>query len=127
MKPENIVFDVGGVLIGFRWHEMMTDYGMTFPQADTFGRKLFEDELWPQMDREIVPFWDMVERYIEKYPEMEKDLRFFFTFAERMAVPRPQVWERVIRLHEAGYKLYLLSNYSSVLFEKHTLGICKPR
>ncbi|MBR2764628.1 MAG: HAD family phosphatase [Blautia sp.] len=122
MKPENIIFDVGGVLVGFRWHDMLTDYGMTDAQADVFGPKIFEDELWPELDRERIPYWDLVELYVKKYPEMEKDLRFFFTYTERMVVPRPQVWERVVRLHEAGFKLYLLSNYSSVMFEKHTGG-----
>ena len=122
MNPENIIFDVGGVLIGFRWHDMLTDYGMTDAQADLFGKTIFEDELWRELDREAHPFRDTVEQYIKKYPKMEADIRFFFSYSERMAVPRPQVWERVARLREAGYGLYLLSNYSSVMFEKHTGG-----
>lgn len=38
-----------------------------------------------------------------------------------MRVDLPQVWERVAALHKK-YRLYLLSNYSKILFEKHTSG-----
>ena len=62
---------------------------------------------------------DIVKKYTEKYPEMAEDICWFFENAEQMAVPRPAVWQELHRLKNSGYHLYLLSNYSSVLFEKH--------
>ena len=37
-----------------------------------------------------------------------------------MHVGRPEVWEKVRLLKERGVHIYLLSNYSKILFEKHT-------
>lgn len=39
-----------------------------------------------------------------------------------MQIERPTVWERISRLKEKGYGIYLLSNYSEVLFQTHTKG-----
>ena len=118
----NLVFDVGGVLIGFRWQDMLADYGMDPEKAQTFGTTLFSDPLWKELDRECVPFEQNIGKYMEKYPALKKDIRWFFDNAEQMAVPRPRVWKEIHRLKEKGYHIYLLSNYSSVLFEKHVGG-----
>ena len=37
-----------------------------------------------------------------------------------MHVKCPDVWQRVHALKEKGYGIYLLSNYSKELFDKHT-------
>ena len=39
-----------------------------------------------------------------------------------MHLPRPEVWEKIHRLKEKGYAIYLLSNYSKFLFDIHTKG-----
>jgi len=118
-RYQNLVFDVGGVLIGFRWQDMLADHGMEPDYATYFGETLFSDPLWKELDREVIPFEDTVRKYTEKYPEMAEDICWFFENAEQMAVPRPAVWQELHRLKNSGYHLYLLSNYSSVLFEKH--------
>ena len=122
MKYKNLVFDVGNVLIGFRWKEMMQDHGLTAQEAEAFGRDIFTDPLWAELDLENLPFAEVVRLYEEKYPQHADNVHFLFYRSELMSVPRPDVWEAVGRLKEKGYRIYLLSNYSSVLFEKHTAG-----
>ena len=39
-----------------------------------------------------------------------------------MHVKREDVWEKVHKLKQMGYHLYILSNYSKDLFDKHTKG-----
>ena len=39
-----------------------------------------------------------------------------------MHIPRTDVWKKFHELKEKGYHIYLLSNYSSDLFHKHTKG-----
>lgn len=122
MKYKNIVFDVGDVLISYRWQEMLMDYGLSQDEATRVGTMLFEDKdlLWSRFDKGEFTEEQLIERYCEKYPKDKDAIRFFIHHGEYMHVPRPKVWEQVHRLKEKGYGIYILSNYSEVLFKKHT-------
>ena len=39
---KNIIFDVGGVLLDYRWKEMLRDYGLSEEEALYLGGQLFE-------------------------------------------------------------------------------------
>ena len=119
MKKKNLVFDVGGVLIGFRWYYMMTEYGLSHETTLDFGHKIFKDPLWEEFDLENLSFDQVAALYIEKYPEYEKEIHYLLENAELMVINRPEIWKMLRHLKQAGYRLYLLSNYSSVLFAKH--------
>lgn len=121
-KYKNLVFDVGSVLVGYRWRDMLTDHGLTEDEADKYGKMIFRDPLWLHLDMEDISYQDVVERYVEEYPEHEELTRWFFRHPEKMSVSRNEIWKKVARLREKGYRIYILSNYSSVLFEAHTKG-----
>ena len=43
----NLIFDVGNVLIGYRWFEMLTeDFGLSSEEANRIGNEMFENDLW---------------------------------------------------------------------------------
>lgn len=46
--PKNIIFDVGDVLIEYRWKQMLMDYGLEEDDAIRVGREMFDDpeRLW---------------------------------------------------------------------------------
>ena len=119
VRTENLIFDVGNVLIGFRPKEMLVEHGMSPEQISEFCECVFEDPLWKEFDLENLPFTEVIERYCEKYPALSEDIRWLMANAWQMPVPRPAVWAKVHQLKEKGYKIYLLSNYSSVLFDMH--------
>ena len=54
------------------------------------------------------------------YPQDIRVMEWFLRNGERMAVKRPEIWEKVIGLKKKGYNIYILSNYSKELFEMHT-------
>lgn len=42
----NLIFDVGNVLIGYRWFEMLTeDFGLSSEEANRIGNEMFENDL----------------------------------------------------------------------------------
>ena len=92
-------------------------------RARDFAHRLFDDPLWLEFDIELRPFDDVVEDYVKKYPEDEKHIRYVLGHLEGMPLPRPRVWEKVHELKKAGYRIYLLSNYSSRMFHTHTDGL----
>ena len=120
MSIKNLVFDIGNVLIGFRWMDMLMEYGMEKTQARRFGRSVFDHPLWKEFDLENIPFGEVVERYVQAFPEQEKDIRFLLGHLELMPVGRPAVWQKIHELKAEGYRIYLLSNYSSVMLRAHT-------
>ena len=113
---KNIIFDVGDVLLEYRWKDMLVqDYGMTEERAVQIGKSMFDDPLWSGLDLGN-PLEETICRYEKKYPEYAKEIRWFLTHGEYMHVKRPE------ELKKAGYGIYLLSNYSEDLFTKHTKG-----
>lgn len=118
---KNLIFDVGGVLIDYRWQDMLKDYGITKERAFEVGMAVFEDPIWKQFDSGLISLEEMKEHYHKTYPKLQTEIDYFLDHAELMRVDLPDVWERVEKLHKK-YRIYLLSNYSKVLFEKHTTG-----
>lgn len=120
---KNIIFDIGSVLIGYRWREMCLDEGWEEEKADKIGRGFFLNPLWPSFDAGLVTTEELIENIAERYPELREDARWFINSGKKMIVERPKVWEQLRKLREQGFKLYLLSNYSEELFTVHTAGL----
>ncbi len=121
-KYKNIIFDVGDVLLDYRWRTMLQDYGLSQSEAERIGGELFNDseQLWSQMDLGIEDQEAVIRKYEKKYPEDAKVIRWFIEHGEYMHKPRRKVWEMIPMLKSRGYGIYLLSNYPEVLFHKHT-------
>ncbi len=123
MRYKNIIFDVGGVLLSYRWLDLIKETQPDDTEANAFAKRLFNDPLWLEFDIGIRPFDDIIEDYVVKYPEDEKHIRYVLGHLERMPIHRPRVWEKVHELKLAGYRLYILSNYSHRMFSIHTGGL----
>ncbi len=117
---KNLIFDVGEVLLEYRWKDMLIDYGLSPEEAVVAGNTIFENNNWKELDIGTLSTEEIIELYSREFPQYKDLVRWFITHGELMHVGRPQVWERVHKLKEQGYHIYLLSNYSRDLFEKHT-------
>ena len=93
---KNLIFDVGGVLIGYRWKEMlMDDFGLSDEEAEKMGHMIFEDPIWREFDRGCVDIDSLVKHYISLHPDLAEDLKRFFYGDDKMATEREAVWERM--------------------------------
>ena len=101
-QVKNIIFDVGDVLLSYRWKYMLMDYGFTEEEAVRIGTEMFDDPegLWGLLDLGTVSQQEIIERYCKKYPKDEKVIRWFIGHGEYMPVARPKVWELVHKLKE---------------------------
>ncbi len=120
----NLIFDVGNVLLGYRWYEMLTqDYGLSHEEANRIGNEIFETDLWGvRLDGGKISFEEAIQEYRSLYPDDFPVIEWFLRNGKQMAVKRPEVWEKVVGLKKKGYKIYILSNYSDELFHQHTEG-----
>ena len=119
----NIIFDVGNVLLEYRWIEAIQDTGLSREKALDAGNKVFDNRLWVEFDAGNISKDDLIKEYGKLYPMYEENIREFINNADRMQLAREEVWERVHKLKEKGFKIYLLSNYSEYLFNIHTKGV----
>lgn len=120
-KFKNIIFDVGEVLLDYRWKEMLMDYGLPEDEAFRVGSQVFKDpdNSWRAFDMGATEE-EMIELFCKKYPADAEAVTWFIRHGEYMHVARPKVWKLVHTLKENGYGIYLLSNYPETLFKKHT-------
>lgn len=119
-KIKNLIFDVGGILIGYRWEDMFKDHGTDVEIAQRIGHGIFDSDDWDRFDSGLIDSDVLLENFCRENPDLKDDATWFFHNAILMRVLRPRVYEELVRLKEKGYKLYILSNYSEELFELHT-------
>ena len=117
---KNLIFDFGYVLVGYRWKEMLTDdFGIEEAHAGEIGHRMFDDPKWGDYDRGVISTEDLIDYYSSLYPEDSATISRMIHEAERMLVPRERLWKKIEELKKRGFRLYILSNYSGYLFNKH--------
>ena len=106
----------------YRWQQMLMDYGLDEAEAYRVGRELFDDPdgLWHEYDLAVKSQEEIIQEFEQKHPKDAEVIRWFISHGEYMHVARPAIWKLVHQLKEAGYHLYILSNYPEILFKKHT-------
>ena len=117
---KNIIFDIGGVLISYKFEEMMIDAGFSKEVALKAGQTLFNDGMWAELDRGLIAYEEVKKYYLDKYSEDRESIKYLLDHPEKMHVLRPVVYECIKKLKDKGYKLYILSNYSKTLVDIHT-------
>ena len=102
---------------------MFMDHGLTAEEAERVAGKMFGSYLWAdRLDLGLMTEEEIIREYHREFPEDGEHIEWFIRHGEQMSVPRPEIWEKVVRLKEKGYKIYILSNYSEFLLKKHTDG-----
>ena len=108
----NVIFDVGGVLLEYRWRDLMKESGATDEIAEAVASITFSDPAWRAMDRGEMTLAETREHFVTTYPKYGDVMEYFLSHPEGMDVDRPAVWEKMKLVKEAGYKIYILSNFS---------------
>jgi len=121
--PKNIIYDVGYVLIEYRWIDVLSEgLGISYEEAQRIGDEIFGSPYWKLYDLGTVTDEDLIRGYAMCYPDDAEAIEWFIRSSEQLPVGRPAVWAKVHELHERGYKQYLLSNYPEKMFRQHTDG-----
>ena len=121
---KNIIFDVGEVLIGYHWEEMLDSQGLDEQTKLRIGQEVFSDpeKVWHRFDLGLLKKEEVINLLCEEFPEDADIITWAVTHSELMPKARPMVWDRVHELKEKGYGIYILSNYPEELFQQHIGG-----
>ncbi len=113
---KNIVFDVGMVLIDFRWHAYMKDKGISEEIIEEIGNKIIKSTLWEELDLGAADESDIIKRMRLCIPEYEKELDLFWDNPVEMVREFDYSYSMIESLKKEGYNVYLLSNYPEIMY-----------
>ena len=115
---KTVIFDMGMVLVDFRWKELLKEMGYEGAEAKKIGEAVFANPLWEEFDRGVWEDEKIIAAMKEKTPEVSEAIDKIWqpdNFKNTCA-PFDYSEELLKKLHEAGCKIYILSNYGKRLF-----------
>ena len=108
-----IIFDMGMVLIDFRWEALFHEMGLEGERFERMADATVRDPVWNEFDRGIWTDEMMLEAFIERAPELEGELRdLFYNRFTGLLRKFDYTDEWLDALKKKGYKIYILSNFS---------------
>lgn len=116
---KNVIFDIGNVLVDFRWRELMDELNLTKEDKDRFEVHVFGSKWWHELDHGTMEEEEAVKHLQEDNAAYRE--AFDLVWENRGQIVRPYKYavSWIKGLKERGYRVYLLSNYPEKLFTMH--------
>ena len=108
----NVVFDMGGVLIHWNPHLLLTPYGLTEEEEGQVTRELFGGVEWVRLDRGTMTEEEVAASVCRRLPErLHPCVREVVTnWHRRTLEPMADMAELLHEIKDQGLHIYLLSN-----------------
>ncbi len=114
---DTIVFDIGNVLTNFAWEEFLYNKGFDKEMVDRIGKASTLSEDWVEFDRGVLTTEQIIERFVENDPGIEKELRAAYSDLTGIITGRETAIPWIRALQAAGYQVLVLSNFSIQAYE----------
>ena len=109
---KNIIFDIGNVLTDFRWKEFLEDKGFQGEMLERIAKASVLSPVWPELDRGVWSFDEVMAGFVKNAPELEKELRVAFDDMTDIVTIRDFTMDWIGELKKKGFSVYYLSNFS---------------
>lgn len=116
---ENIIFDVGQVLVTYDWKTYLESFGFPKEKFDKIANATFLSQTWIDRDKGGLSEEEYVEKFVSLAPEYEDDIREVMRRTPECITVRDYSETWVKYLKNQGYHLYVLSNYCLYMLEKN--------
>lgn len=113
-----VIFDIGMVLADFHWRSYIRSFGYSDPIRERLERATVLSPYWIECDRGVWSWEKIIDTCVQADPELEQEIRLFFDQVENIIDEYPYSAQWIRELKAAGLKVYLLSNYGEVLFNR---------
>lgn len=115
---KNVIFDIGNVLVDFRWKEYLVEKGFSPEIIKRIVMASVASPYWDEFDRGALTEAEAMDLFIKLDPGIEKELHEAYDSIVGMLRKRDDAIPWVKALKSAGYGVYYLSNYSRKAFEE---------
>lgn len=116
---ENIIFDVGKVLVDFDWPGYLAGFGWTEEQNRRIEEAVFGSGDWNERDRGLYDEKTYVDRMVSHAPDLEPQIREVMKHSAKTLDRFDYAGTWVKYLKKQGYHLYILSNFSTYLLDAY--------
>lgn len=123
---KNIVFDIGNVLVDFRWRSLMEDLQIPEETQKRFEKTVFGSPWWGELDHGIYEEAEILTHFREDNKDHLDAFNLVWDNRDKLVAPYAYAVQWIERLKKAGFKVYLLSNYPRDVFTLHTECGCFP-
>lgn len=123
---KNVIFDIGNVLIDFRWRALMEELGFPKELQPLFDKTVFGSHWWNELDRGILEEAEAREKLREGNREHAFEFDLLWANRHMLVEPFDYSVSWIERLKQQGLKVYLLSNYPKEMFLLHEECGCFP-
>ena len=72
---KNVIFDIGNVLTDFRWKDFLRAKGFEGEELERIAKASVESTVWPELDRGVWSFEQVMEGFVKNAPDPEKRSR----------------------------------------------------
>lgn len=123
---KNVVFDIGNVLVDFRWRALMEDLQLPEETQKIFEKTVFGSPWWGELDHGIYEEAEILQHFREDNQDHLDEFNRVWDNRDKLVEPYAYAVQWIERLKQAGLKVYLLSNYPREIFTLHTECGCFP-
>lgn len=113
----HLIFDIGMVLVDFRWKKLMQELGITGEALSHTAKATVEGPYWNEFDRSRIPGETICEMCCDLDPAYAPQIRLYFDHIGEICREYPYAYDWLRSYKEKGYGIYLLSNYAKLSFE----------
>lgn len=114
---KNIIFDVGMVLVDFRWEEVLRELGLTGDAFEAVANATVHSPNWNEYDRSSISQEELLGRMLAAAPGYEREVRLFWEHNGDTIWQFPYAIPWVKSFKDKGYGCYILSNYAARTYE----------
>ncbi len=115
---ENIIFDVGQVLVKYDWETYLDNFHFPKEERDRIAKEVFMSDIWNERDRSSENEQYYVDEMVKAAPEYEEDIRKVMQHSDETIEKTDYADTWVKYLKNQGYHIYILSNYATDTLEK---------
>lgn len=116
---KNVIFDIGNVLGGFCWYELMVELGLPENVREIFKETIFTSHWWRELDYGLQEESEIVPLMREDNKDYYKEFDLVWENRDKLVDAYDYAIPWIEELKSRGYKVYLLSNYPRDLFKLH--------
>lgn len=114
---ENIIFDVGNVLVDFDWKKYLGSFGYSEEKFRKIADATFRNPVWNERDRGTLTEEEYVSQCVVAAPEYEAEIREVMKHTPDSVAQMDYAQTWVKYLKDQGYHVYILSNYGHYMLE----------
>lgn len=114
----NVILDVGNVLVDYCWEKHLASFGFSKDIAQRVAKATALNEDWDEYDRGVLTDEEVLNRFIENDPGVEKEIRMYNENLSGVIEVYPYTKQWIRDMKEKGLKVYILSNYGSKCYNE---------